>query len=245
MNQLVAEGVVSKLGYQVDMVANGAEALEAIAATYYSAVLMDCHMPVMDGFAATEEIRRRHRDGDRIPIFAMTAGAMAEDRERCLAVGMDGYVSKPVSVDAISNALTRWVRKESAAAPAPTNGQRPNGHDAVIDAERQSVLRGLGPDDGWGLLPAAVNAFLQDCPTILAEMRQAVGTGDAHRLRESAHRLKGAAANIGAVSVAALCHQAENAGSSRTRPDSELLDQIEAELQRAARLLRDALPSAR
>jgi PAS domain S-box-containing protein len=119
LNQLVAEGVVTKLGYQVDIVANGAEGLNAIAATRYAAVLMDCHMPVLDGFAATQEIRRLEKGGDRIPIIAMTAGAMAEDREHCLAVGMDDYVSKPVNVGAIRDALARWVpQSTSVAAPA-------------------------------------------------------------------------------------------------------------------------------
>lgn len=118
LNQLVAEGVVSKLGYAVDIVANGAEAVDAISTTYYSAVLMDCHMPVMDGFAATEEIRRREAgEGDRLPIIAMTAGAMAEDRDHCLAVGMDDYVSKPVNVAAVNDALARWVRQQPATAP--------------------------------------------------------------------------------------------------------------------------------
>jgi CheY-like chemotaxis protein len=123
LNQLVAEGVVTKLGYQVDIVANGAEALDAISAARYAAVLMDCHMPVMDGFAATEEIRRREGGGDRIPIIAMTAGAMAEDREHCLAIGMDDYVSKPVNVGAIRDALARWVPQE-ASVPAPAAGSR-------------------------------------------------------------------------------------------------------------------------
>jgi PAS domain S-box-containing protein len=123
LNQLVAEGVVTKLGYQVDIVANGAEGLDAIAATRYAAVLMDCHMPVLDGFAATEEIRRRENDGDRIPIIAMTAGAMAEDREHCLAVGMDDYVSKPVNVGAIRDALARWV-PQGAPVAAPAAGSR-------------------------------------------------------------------------------------------------------------------------
>lgn len=121
LNQLVAEGVVSRLGYDVDIVANGAEALEAITSADYSAILMDCHMPVMDGFTATQEIRRSEGDGARLPIIAMTAGAMAEDRERCLAAGMDDYVSKPVNINAIQEALARWTGNGSGGSPTPVS----------------------------------------------------------------------------------------------------------------------------
>jgi two-component system sensor histidine kinase/response regulator len=109
VNQMVARGMVSRLGYQVDVAANGADALVAVAAIDYAAVLMDCHMPVMDGFAATKEIRDRQQNGNRMPIIAMTAAAMSEDRDLCLAAGMDDYVSKPVSLTALDEALSRWV----------------------------------------------------------------------------------------------------------------------------------------
>jgi two-component system sensor histidine kinase/response regulator len=108
LNQLVAEGVVSRLGYEVHSVPNGAEAVAAVQSNDYSAVLMDCHMPVMDGFAATQQIRQRE-NGRRTPIIAMTAGALSEDRERCLAAGMDDYVSKPVDLEALEDALDRWI----------------------------------------------------------------------------------------------------------------------------------------
>jgi len=227
-------------------VADGAEALDAVSTTCYSAVLMDCHMPVMDGFEATEEIRRRQVNGTRIPIIAMTAGAMAEDRARCLAAGMDDYVSKTVKQAALGDALTRWVCP-SVLAPAQGHGEpaEPNHDSSVIDVQRQSVLRSIGPDDGWGLLPATVSAFLEGSPASLAAMRQAVATGDLHSLRESAHQLKGAAANIGAPNVAAICHQLEQASSGPTPADGALIDQLETELDRATRLLLETVPVAR
>lgn len=120
----------------------------------------------------------------------------------------------------------------------------PNHNGSILDAERLSVLRGLGPDDGWGILPLVVDAFLQDCPTILAGMRHAAETGDIRRFGESAHQLKGAAANIGAVNVAALCSQAENTASGTAARDKELLDQLEVELGRATLLLRETLSVA-
>jgi CheY-like chemotaxis protein len=109
VNQLVAEGVITRLGYQVDVVGNGIEAMEAVARGSYAAVLMDCHMPLMDGFQATAEIRRREAPGQRIPIIAITAAAMPEDREQCLAAGMDDYVSKPFDIKLLGTTLAQWV----------------------------------------------------------------------------------------------------------------------------------------
>jgi CheY-like chemotaxis protein len=101
--------MVAKLGYEADVVADGAEAVSATAARSYAAVLMDCHMPVMDGFEATKAIRDRGDHPARLPIIAMTAGAQDEDRERCLAAGMDAYLSKPVDLPALAEVLARWV----------------------------------------------------------------------------------------------------------------------------------------
>jgi PAS domain S-box-containing protein len=109
VNQLVARGMIGKLGYEADVVADGAEAVSATAVRSYTAVLMDCHMPVMDGFDATKAIRARGDQPTRLPIIAMTAGAQDEDRERCLAAGMDDYLSKPVDPRALAEVLKRWV----------------------------------------------------------------------------------------------------------------------------------------
>jgi signal transduction histidine kinase/ActR/RegA family two-component response regulator/predicted DNA-binding protein (UPF0251 family) len=114
INQLVAKEMIKRLGYECDVVGNGAEALEAMRLRSYAAVLMDCYMPEMDGFAATRELRARERnvDGQHTPVIAMTALAMAEDRERCTESGMDDYVSKPVSMVALGATLERWVASE-------------------------------------------------------------------------------------------------------------------------------------
>ena len=132
INQKVAVRILEKLGYRADLVANGLEVLDALTHISYDAVLMDCHMPEMDGFAATEEIRRREAMGDgheaigrsltasltpltsrHVPIIAMTANAMQEDRDRCLAAGMDDYLSKPVQPKVLAEVLARWVRSSA------------------------------------------------------------------------------------------------------------------------------------
>jgi two-component system sensor histidine kinase/response regulator len=109
INQLVATGILEHLGYTVDLADDGLEALDALARASYDAVLMDVHMPRLDGYQATAEIRRREGDGPRTPIIAMTAGAIAGDRERCLEAGMDDYVSKPIGKEAVAAALNRWA----------------------------------------------------------------------------------------------------------------------------------------
>jgi two-component system sensor histidine kinase/response regulator len=109
INQLVATGILEHLGYTVDVADDGIQALDALARASYDAVLMDVHMPRLDGYQATAEIRRREATGPRTPIIAMTAGANEGDRERCLEAGMDDYVSKPVDQESVAAALNRWV----------------------------------------------------------------------------------------------------------------------------------------
>lgn len=107
VNRLLASRLLERLGCTVDVVRNGREAVEAVAKATYDAVLMDCLMPELDGFEATRAIREREPDGRRLPIIALTANAVAGDRERCLAAGMDDYVSKPIVRGELEAALAR------------------------------------------------------------------------------------------------------------------------------------------
>jgi signal transduction histidine kinase/CheY-like chemotaxis protein len=248
-NQIVAQGVLTKLGFAVTVVGDGRQALDAMTLADYDVVLMDCHMPGMDGFEATAELRRREAGGRRTPVIAMTAGVLPEDRQRCLDAGMDDFVAKPVAVDLLDTVLARWEDHDSAATSptasnAPSVDDRDRGADP-LDRDRLEYFRDLGPADGWGLLPAVVGAFLDDMPARLTALQDGLRTGGGQPLVDAAHHLKGSAANVGAPTLADLCHQLETSSGTDTPESSDLLGRIEAELDRAGHALSATLPVTR
>jgi hypothetical protein len=230
LNQLVAQGLVATLGYPMDIVDNGAEALRAIRNTSYLAVLMDCHMPVLDGFEATRELRRREGGGRRLPVIAMTAGAMADDRDRCAAAGMDDFVSKPVTLAALRSALARCdgtpavhrpAFDSTTSAPDRPAGDRSSWDDEpALDLGRITQLRQLGSMGGTDLLARLVRLFTRDAEIGLTAIRDAAGSQSVTALHQALHKLKGAAANMGANRVAALCRQLEDQTAHHPEPDA-------------------------
>jgi two-component system sensor histidine kinase/response regulator len=228
-NQLVATKIIEKLGYTVDVAENGREALDAIAAGAYDAVLMDCQMPEMDGYEATRQLRRRERESasPHLPVIAMTAAAMEGDRERCLAAGMDDYVTKPVRSAAVDAALANWITGCEGAAEiaAPTEVAA----DFPLDADRLAVLRELDGGDG-SLLNAVVSEFVGDSTRQLVDVSTALRQGDPKMVERTVHSLRGASANLGATTLADLCGELEalaRAAALAMGPD--LLESIRAE----------------
>ncbi|MFF9819302.1 response regulator [Streptomyces sp. NPDC014006] len=235
INQMVAQGLLTSLGYSVDIAADGIEALRMTQERSYPVVLMDCQMPRMDGYGATRELRRRERGtGGHVPVIAMTASALAEDRERCLDAGMDDYISKPITADELEQALSRWT---------PPADDDPS---ASISA-RLTELRGTGSQDELRLVEQLVDHFLTRAPEMTSALFHALDRHDAHEIAELAHSLKGAAGNIGAHSLAASCQELEqHAGAGTPARLTEATPRLQAELDRTCRALehlRSQLPS--
>ena len=194
-NQLVAVGILRLLGYRADVASDGREALDALDRSRFDAILMDCQMPEMDGFAATREIRRREGTDRHTPVIAMTAGASDSDRDLCLSAGMDDFLSKPVKPRDLGAMLARWV--------AP----RAEESGPVLDREVLEELRSLTPDGS--LLADIVDTYLATVPDHIAELRDAVAAGDARAVQQCAHRLRGESSAVGALELARLCRSLE------------------------------------
>jgi PAS domain S-box-containing protein len=204
VNQRVLEAMLAKRGFAADCAGNGREALSALAMGDYALVFMDCQMPEMDGYQATGAIRAREEgSGEHLPVVAMTAHALKGDRERCLAAGMDDYLSKPLRPAELDAVLERWLGAEPAApaaVPEPVDGA-----GALVDEARMRVFREEYPE----IIEQLVELFADSTPPLLAELREGSERGDADVVRRAAHKLKGSCQNIGASWLATLASDIE------------------------------------
>ena len=228
VNRKVLTAMLASVGYRADVAVNGIAALEALGTTRYAAVLMDCQMPVMDGYETTRELRRSEGARRRTPIIAVTATAMVADRVRCLAAGMDDYITKPLTSDALLTALERWIPNRSVpaipvAVRAPDDAAGRAGALApggpvpappALDPEIVGRLERLGEDTGTDLVGELTTLFLADAGTRVLAIRDALTTHDTDEIGRSAHALNGASANLGATSLAALCADLETASAA-------------------------------
>ena len=214
VNQKVIVHMLEKLGYRADVVANGLEAVEALSRISYAAVLMDCRMPEMDGFEASVRIRQREQlDGTHTPIIAVTANAMEADRDRCLAAGMDDYMRKPLTLDALAAGLSRWAG-ESVAGAASGSVESETNH-IVNEVELMRRLNG-----NVALIDKLVALFRADCPRMIADIRAAVTAGDAKALEHAAHALKGSAGNFVAPRAVEAARRLEDMGRLNALADA-------------------------
>ncbi len=270
VNQDVTATMLERTGCEVDSVSDGRAALERLAARAYDVVLMDCQMPEMDGFAVTRAIRARERDGapsmrdgagepaGRLPIVALTANAMRGDRERCLAAGMDDYLSKPFSERQLRAVLRRWLpdkppasRPEppgEASVPGPAPAEAPG---SPIDHGALDQIRGVGAEGSGDVLAKVIRIYLASAAKLLEALRDGVRRGDPIALHEAAHALKSSSATVGALRLASLCADLELLGRTRrlegaasglaslTREYAGVRDALSAELGAGVAVARD------
>jgi len=223
-NQLVMLTQLEKLGYQAEAVNNGAEVIEELARGHYDLVLMDCQMPILDGYEATRRIRQSDYAG--VPIVAVTAHSMAGDREKCLRSGMSDYLAKPVELHRLSEMLTKWLGRSAPAGPNPARTVRQietSDSNAVFHEE---ALLGRLMNDRQ-LAGTIMKGFLSDFPSQLEKLRHRLDEADVPGAGLQAHLLKGAAATVAADSLSAVALEMECEGKAGR------LDRVSALLPRA------------
>jgi signal transduction histidine kinase/DNA-binding response OmpR family regulator/HPt (histidine-containing phosphotransfer) domain-containing protein len=212
-NQQVALGLLRKFAVQAEVVNNGKEALQALAEKDYDLVLMDCQMPVMDGYEAARWIRDPQsavRD-HHIPIIALTAHALRSDREKCLAAGMNDHVAKPIEPQILLETLNKWFKAKAAPGSFPDQPAPGQGRPTDIFDRGELVARLMGDVE---LLQLILAGFLEDIPQRIDALQNALAEGDALLVRRQAHTIKGAAANVSAPALGAVAYQLEQAGET-------------------------------
>jgi CheY-like chemotaxis protein len=256
VNQRVAVGFLEMRGHRVVVARNGTEALAALAQQPFDVVLMDVHMPGMDGIEATAAIREKEKTtGQHLPIIAMTASAMKGDRERCLAAGMDGYVSKPFNAKELFHAVEATIALAPSSPPtkAPWLPVPSPPAPSPAESDEQTPATDLGNLSDIIDWPAArkrlcgreqplARLFLQECTTLMAEIQAAIAAGQAARLRLAAHTLKGSADLFAATSVVEAARVLECMGRNGQLENAEAVWQdLDQQVQRMLPALRTIL----
>jgi signal transduction histidine kinase/DNA-binding response OmpR family regulator/HPt (histidine-containing phosphotransfer) domain-containing protein/PAS domain-containing protein len=233
-NQKLITVLLGRLGYQADITANGLEALKALHRQAYDVVLMDVQMPELDGLEATRRLRAELSESEQPYVVAMTANAMQGDRERCLAAGMNDYVSKPIRIEELVRALRsspgenrQIAETQHADKPAVVKSLNPSPNSApevVLDSgQLDNLLEMLGGDrDNFSLL---IHSFLEEAPRLLTEMSSAIRVNDHKAVRRTAHSLKSNGTDFGAMKFANLCREMEMKAQSGSLEDGVTLFQ--------------------
>ncbi|MEM9490948.1 MAG: ATP-binding protein, partial [Myxococcota bacterium] len=236
VNQKMALLMLERLGYKADLAANGIEALEALLRQTYDLILLDIQMPEMDGYETATHIVASYEPERRPYIVAMTANATRSARERCLEVGMNAFLPKPVRLEELAQLLFGF-RSGITAAALPSDESNGEMHD---DAFAQgSPFFDLAREIGAEAFSQLIDIFLADSQELVDAMRGAASASDTELLARSAHSLKGSSLNLGADELAALARRVEQeAKQGRTSAAGELLDHIDAELRRVGGALR-------
>jgi len=240
VNQMVALGVLKNSGIFADITANGLEAIDSIKKATkikpYTLILMDCQMPEMDGYEATRKIRAGIAgvENSNIPILAMTANAMRGDKEKCLAAGMDDYLTKPIEPEKVIEMLRKWLPTKDIAQNEPVNAEEEtiatqgNTHNDLVIFDYEDMAKRLMNDSE--LIKSVAEIFCQDLIEQIGELKISITDNNVTQAAAIMHKIKGAAANVGGIALSALALNMELAGKAGNIDDiKENIDQLEHE----------------
>ena len=249
INQGVAKAMLLKLGLQLEVANHGAEAVDWVRRANFNLVLMDCQMPVMDGFQATAAIRALpDARGKYLPIVALTANAMQGDEQACRDAGMNAFLAKPYTLSALHATLTEWIAPvETSVLPGPVSAALPpaGAHqqsftEPAINLQAIEILQDLDEPGSTALVDQLVGTFLNSADLHLARIAEALTRGDAKLVGQTAHSLKSSAANLGAETLSDLYRELEKCGrEERIEEARTLLEPARREQQRALQELRE------
>jgi signal transduction histidine kinase/ligand-binding sensor domain-containing protein/CheY-like chemotaxis protein len=239
VNQKVARGTLEKMGYNVDIASNGVEAVAAWETGRYELILMDCQMPVMDGYQAAREIRLRERGAKRVPIIALTADAMKGADQQCRDAGMDDYLTKPLDRARLGETIDRHLAPLSPGSKLVERSNHrspevPVDSDAPVDWEKFMTTM----DGDQEFAQELVRVFIDSGDAALRDISAALGRGDLAAVGSAAHSFKGSSASIRAQSVSAAAAQLEEAARAG---DTDQISQLEEQLRREAERAMDYL----
>lgn len=224
VNQQVAVHILKKLGYNHTVIANnGKEALKALENAHYDLILMDCQMPEMDGFSATQKIREIElaQHLERIPIIAMTAHALKGDRENCLRAGMDDYIPKPFSVIELENMISKWLKNKTKSKHINEHKPLTSNLPPVMDKERLQLIFG----DNNALKKEFLSVFIASTQALLQEIAQSIKIKDLPAAKAKCHRLKGSCGNAGIIFMHNLSIRQEEAIMQELWQEAEVLQE--------------------
>jgi CheY-like chemotaxis protein len=217
LNREVAIGILASLGLQAQTANDGRQALEMLQKQRFDLVLMDCEMPVMDGFSATAALRRCEPEGTHVPVVALTADATAAGREACLSAGMDDYLAKPFRREALHGMLAQWLGDRTQSQPAKESeagasmiASMPSG-DPVLDGATLDALRALPRSGRKDMLEHIGELYLSDSRNLIASIEESLGAGNSADLARAAHAWRSYNGNVGALGLARLCRELEDA----------------------------------
>ncbi|KFI23000.1 EAL domain-containing protein [Nitrosococcus oceani] len=235
VNQQVAVGMLERFGCRVEVVSNGQEALDAIANKVYELVLMDCHMPQMDGYEATRRIRVREAGNKQVPIIAMTANVRKGDSDKCISAGMNDYLPKPLRLSVLRDKLRHWLGTSSSDTDSENIQLEGKESETPLDLVALNRLRASVSD----AFPSMVETFIEDTSLYLEVLQKAIFEDKVHKVGEMAHSVKGSAKNFGANRFASIAKQLEDLGRSGSLEGAkELFTQLFSEYSFVKRALR-------